>query len=228
MTPDETKPVRRVLDAGTTIDDLKAYMEPFAAHLGYKFNTETEFVDDVLESELVVLERDGDVYCPCRMRTGDPKEDLKIVCPCIPFYSDQFAAMQKCWCGLFIRTDVEDGAELIGVIEEPHAGSLVDVPVARFEDFAPGSVRHVKIGKRDIVVARVDDEVFALSNLCRHAFGPLSDGFTDGYMLTCPWHGWRYDVRTGTTDHPDAHVSTFPAFVRNGEVFVTVALGRAR
>ncbi|HEY5539942.1 MAG TPA: ferredoxin-thioredoxin reductase catalytic domain-containing protein [Coriobacteriia bacterium] len=228
MTPDEARLIRRVLPAGTTVDDLKAYMEPFAAHLGYKLNTETEFVHDVLESELLLLERDGDVYCPCRMRTGDPKEDLKIVCPCIPFYADQFAAMQKCWCGLFIRTDVQDGAELIGVIDEPHPGTLIDVPVARFDDIAPGGVRHIKIGKRDIAVVRVEDEVFALSNLCRHAFGPLSDGFTDGYILTCPWHGWNYDVRTGTTDHPDAHVSTYPAFVRDGEVLVTVALGRSR
>ena len=227
MTPEEA-PKRRVFAPGTTIDDLKAHMSPFAAHLGYKFNTEADFVADVLESELALLDRDGDLYCPCRMRTGDPKEDLKIVCPCIPFYADQFAAMRKCWCGLFIRTDVEDGAELIGVIEEPAVGTSVDVPVARMFDFAPGSARHVKIGKRDITVVRVGDEVFALSNLCRHAFGPLSDGFVDGYWLVCPWHGWRYDVRTGATDHPNASVSTLPAMVRDGEVLVTVALGRSR
>jgi ferredoxin-thioredoxin reductase catalytic chain len=228
MTPADEKPVRRVFPSGTTIDDLKAYMGPFAAHLGYKFNTETDFVDDVLDSEIQILERDGDVYCPCRMRTSDPTEDLKIICPCIPFYTDQFAAMQKCWCGLFIRTDVEDGADLIGVIEEPPAGTLVDVPVARFDDLTPGSARHVKIGKRDIAVVRVGDEVFALSNVCRHAFGPLSEGFVDGYCLACPWHGWRYDVRSGTTDHPNADVSTFPTVVRDGEVLVTVALGRSR
>jgi ferredoxin-thioredoxin reductase catalytic chain len=224
----ENRPARSMFGPGTTTDDLKAYMGPFARQLGYKFNTESDFVDDVLESELVVLERDGDVYCPCRMRTGDPKEDLKIICPCIPFYADQFAAMQKCWCGLFIRTDVEDGADLIGVIEEPEAGTLVEVPVARLDALPSGSVRHVKIGKRDLAVARVGDEVFALSNLCRHAFGPLSDGFVDGYSLLCPWHGWRYDVRDGTTDHPNADVSTFPVTVRDGEVLVSVPVGRLR
>jgi ferredoxin-thioredoxin reductase catalytic chain len=210
------------------MDDLKEYMGSFVERLGYKFNTETDFVDDVLQSELLILERDGDVYCPCRMRSGDPKQDLEITCPCIPFHADQFAAMRKCWCGLFIRTDVEDGADLLGVIEEPEPGAPVEVPVARFEDLADGSVRRVKIGKRDLAIARVADDVFALSNLCRHAFGPLSDGFVDGYTLTCPWHGWRYDVRTGVTDHPDADVATFPVAVRNGEVLVTVALGRAR
>ena len=128
-------------------------------------------------SEIEILERDGDVFCPCRIRTGDPKEDLKIVCPCIPFFRDQFAALGKCWCGLFIRTDVEDGAELIGVIEEPEPGTSVEVPVCRLEDLAENTARHVKIGKNDIAVVRVGDEVFALSNVCqprvRPAFGGL-------------------------------------------------------
>ncbi|MDZ4168129.1 MAG: Rieske 2Fe-2S domain-containing protein [Coriobacteriia bacterium] len=220
--------MRRVFFEGTTVDDLKAYMGPFAERLGYKFNTEIEFVDEVLESELVVLERDGDVYCPCRVRVGDPKEDLKIVCPCIPFYLDEFAALRKCWCGLFIREDVEDGADLIGVIEQPEPGTQVDVPVCLVEDLQPGTARHVKVGKVDLAVVRVGEEVFALSNVCRHAFAPLDEGFVDGYALVCPWHGWRYDVRDGTTDHPNADVRTFPAMIRNGEVLVTVPLGRAR
>lgn len=218
----DPNPVRRRFDAGTTAADLKAYMGPFAERLGYKFNTETDFVDEVLASELEILDRDGDVYCPCRIRTGDPKEDLKIVCPCIPFYRDQFAALRKCWCGLFILSDVEDGSELIGVIEEPEPGARIEVPVCRLEDLAPGQARHVKVGKSDIAVVRVGEEVFALSNVCRHAFAPLVDGFVDGFHLICPWHGWRYDVRDGTTDHPGADVRAFEAFTRDGIVFVAV------
>lgn len=217
---------RRVFSAGTTIEDLKSYMGPFAERLGYKFNTETEFVDEVLQSEIEILERDGDVYCPCRIRTGDPKEDIKIICPCIPFYRDQFASIQKCWCGLFVLNSVEDGADLIGVIEEAEAGAIVEVPVARLVDLPNGTARHVKIGKSDIAIVRTGEEVFALSNVCRHAFAPLSEGYVDGYHLICPWHGWRYDVRDGTTDHPNADVRTFPVSVRDGDVFVSVALGR--
>ena len=95
-------------------------MAPFVATLGYKFNT-----DDGLRATWCSTAssrssaRDGDVFCPCRVRTGVYPEDVKIVCPCIPFYLDDFAAMRKCWCGLFIRTDVEDGSELHGVIERP-------------------------------------------------------------------------------------------------------------
>ncbi|MGB4593635.1 MAG: Rieske 2Fe-2S domain-containing protein [Coriobacteriia bacterium] len=212
--------VRRRFGPGTTINDLKEYMGPFADRLGYKFNTETDFVDEVLSSEIEILERDGDVYCPCRVRTGDPKEDLKIVCPCIPFFRDQFAGMSKCWCGLFILKSVEDGGDLLGVVEEP-VGS-VDVPVFRVEDLPPGQIRHVKVGKKDLAVARVADEFFVLANVCRHAFAPLSEGYMDGYSVMCPWHGWRYDVRDGTTDHPDADVRTYPVKVVDDEVIVTL------
>ncbi|MDO8964597.1 MAG: Rieske 2Fe-2S domain-containing protein, partial [Coriobacteriia bacterium] len=60
--------------------------------------------------------------------------------------------------------------------------------------------------------------------VCRHAFAPLSEGFTEGYFVMCPWHGWRYDVRDGTTDHPGADVRTYPVTVRGDEVFVSVAV----
>lgn len=214
--------MRRMFDEGTSIKDLKAFMTPFVARLGYKFNTETEFVDEVLASELEILEQTGDIYCPCRIRSGDPKEDLKIVCPCIPFYRDEFAAIKKCWCGLFILNEVEDGEELLGVVGEPEGS--VEVPVFLVDDLPDGQIRHVKVGKRDIAVARVAKEFFALSNVCRHAFAPLAEGFMDGHYVMCPWHGWRYDVRDGTTNHPNADVKTYPVTVKDGEVFVTVDL----
>ncbi|HSQ21510.1 MAG TPA: Rieske 2Fe-2S domain-containing protein [Coriobacteriia bacterium] len=224
MSDTSERQVRRRFPAGTTIADLKEYMVPFVATLGYKLNTETEFVDEVLASEIEILDATGDVYCPCRVRTGDPKEDMQIVCPCIPFHAEQFAAMRKCWCGLFIRTGVADGADLLGVIDEPEAGTVVEVPVCRIDDLAPGHVKHVKVGKADIVLARTGDEFFALSNVCRHAFGPLADGVLEGYEVMCPWHGWRYDVRTGATDHPDADVKTYPVTVRDCEVLISVTL----
>lgn len=216
----EERPVRRRFREGTTIEDLKRYMAPFADSLGYKFNTETEFVDEVLSSEIEILEATGDVYCPCRIRTGDPKEDIKIICPCIPFYRDQFAGLRKCWCGLFIRQDVADGSELMGVIEEPKAGEPLEIPLVRVGDLQPGDARHIKVGKTDLALVRVGDEFFALSNLCRHAYGPLAEGVVEGYFVVCPWHGWRYDVRTGATDHPDADVRTFPVLAREGLVYL--------
>jgi len=220
---EDARPVRRRFAQGTTIEDLKTYMEPFAASLGYKFNTETEFVDEVLASEIEILDASGDVYCPCRIRTGDPKEDIKIICPCIYFYRDQFATIRKCWCGLFIRQDVEDGAELMGVIDEPEAGTPIQVPLCRVDDLCPGEVRRFTVKNRDIALVRVEAEFYAISDLCRHAYGPLSEGLVDGYHLVCPWHGWRYDVRTGTTDHPDSDVKTYRVTVSGEYVMLDLS-----
>ncbi len=220
MSPARERP--RQFPEGTTADDLRGYMAPYVARLGFRFNDDEEFVQAVLESEIEILERDGDVFCPCRVRTGDPREDRMIVCPCIHFYLDSFSAMGKCWCGLFVRTDVEHGADLHGVIEEPEGE--YEVRVLAVDDLCDGQATQVTVGKRQLAVARVDGGFFAVSNVCKHWGAPLGDGYVDGYDLMCPWHGWRFDVRTGATDHPDSDVRTYPVTVRDGEVFVTVEL----
>ncbi len=204
---------------GVSADDLRAYMAPFVERLGYRFNTDEEFVEVTLGSLLDVIGQTGDAYCPCRVRSGDSKEDARIVCPCIPFHMAEFAAMRKCWCGLFIRTDVEDGSTLHGVVEVPEGA--VEVRAAAVDDMADGQARRVRIGGRDVALFRVDGRFYALSDVCRHAFAPLAEGYMDGHVVMCPWHGWRYDVRDGTTDHPDADVRTYAVTVRDGEVFVT-------
>ena len=216
----EDAPVRRRFPQGTTVGDLRAFMEPFAARLGYRFNDDEEFVAEVLESEIEILERDGDLFCPCRVRTFDPKEDVRIVCPCIPFYLDEFAASRKCWCGLFVRTDVEDGSELHGVVEVPEGP--VEVRVAAVGDLCDGQGVEVRVGKKKYALFRVDGEFFCLANICKHWGAPLGEGFLDGHFVMCPWHGWRFDVRDGSTDHPDSDVRTYPVTERGGEVFVTL------
>jgi nitrite reductase/ring-hydroxylating ferredoxin subunit len=212
--------VRRRFEEGTTIEDLKTYMAPFVATLGFRFNDDEEFVEEVLESELEVLDRDGDVFCPCRVRTGDPKEDVKIVCPCIPFYLDQFNAMQKCWCGLFVRIDVEDGSALHGIVEVPEGP--VEVRVAAVGDLVDGQGRVVTVGKKKLALFLAGGEFYCLANVCKHWGAPLGEGYLDGYFVMCPWHGWRFDVRDGTTDHPGADVRVYDVTARDGEVFVTV------
>jgi nitrite reductase/ring-hydroxylating ferredoxin subunit len=219
---DSERPARRRFAEGTTVEDLKEFMAPFAARLGFRFNDDDEFVDEVLESEIEILERDGDIFCPCRVRTGDSREDVRIVCPCIPFYLDQFNAIQKCWCGLFVRSDVEDGSALHGVIEEPEGP--VDVRVAAEDDLCDGQGVEVMVGKKKYALFRVDGEYYCLANICKHWGAPLAEGFLDGHFVMCPWHGWRFDVRDGTTDHPDSDVRTFPVTVRDGEVFVTLQI----
>jgi nitrite reductase (NADH) small subunit len=72
------------------------------------------------------------------------------------------------------------------------------VGVGRVTDFAPGAGRMVVVAGRHIALFRLGDEFFAIDNLCLHRAGPLCDGQIDNGVVTCPWHGWSYEIRTGT------------------------------
>ncbi len=94
--------------------------------------------------------------------------------------------------------------------------------VAATSDIQPGTMRYVEVDGLPIALANVGGTIYAFGDACRHEGGPLSAVALIGDTVTCPWHGWRYDVRTGRTDHPHANVRTYPVSVREGEVFVRV------
>jgi 3-phenylpropionate/trans-cinnamate dioxygenase ferredoxin subunit len=80
----------------------------------------------------------------------------------------------------------------------------------------------VVVGDLEVVVARGDDEFFALQNLCSHAAVPLSEGEVEDCQIECWLHGSRFDLRTGKpTGLPATEpVATFPVDVRTDGVYV--------
>ncbi len=93
--------------------------------------------------------------------------------------------------------------------------------VASTDDLPPGSGREVIVADRVVALFRVGDEFYALDGLCPHAGGPLGEGCLTGTRVTCPWHGWQFDVTTG--QHclaPNIVHTTFPVIVEDGSVFV--------
>jgi nitrite reductase/ring-hydroxylating ferredoxin subunit len=95
------------------------------------------------------------------------------------------------------------------------------VTVARVEDIPPGTVAAVTAGEEEIALAHVDGEFFATQQHCLHLKGPLGEGRIDDHVLTCPWHGWQYDVRTGENEFDRAiQLRTYPVRVHDGEVQV--------
>lgn len=55
----------------------------------------------------------------------------------------------------------------------------------------------VLVHGRHVALFRLDDGFFAIDNLCLHQAGPLCEGEIERDIVTCPWHGWSYDIRTG-------------------------------
>jgi 3-phenylpropionate/trans-cinnamate dioxygenase ferredoxin subunit len=76
--------------------------------------------------------------------------------------------------------------------------------VARRDEIAPGQAKAVTVDDLMIAIVNLDGEIFAVDNICTHAFAVLTEGpLVDG-QLQCPLHGARFDVRTGAVTAPPA------------------------
>ena len=69
--------------------------------------------------------------------------------------------------------------------------------VAEVSEIPQGGTKIVEVGGVDIFVANVEGSFYALSNKCTHVGGPLGEGKLTGNIIQCPWHGSKFDVRTG-------------------------------
>jgi 3-phenylpropionate/trans-cinnamate dioxygenase ferredoxin subunit len=69
--------------------------------------------------------------------------------------------------------------------------------LAKLDDIAPGGMKYVRVGEREICLCRVGDDAFAVARRCGHQNAPLDQGALDGGVLTCPLHDAQFDVRTG-------------------------------
>lgn len=82
----------------------------------------------------------------------------------------------------------------------------------------------VEVGGQEIALFKVGEEVYAIENECPHREGPLGEGELEEDIVTCPFHAWQVNVRTGeVVFNPNIRARTFPCKVEGGEVFVAVA-----
>jgi nitrite reductase/ring-hydroxylating ferredoxin subunit len=97
------------------------------------------------------------------------------------------------------------------------------VKVAALADVPPGSGKCVEAGGKQIALFNVGGTLHAIDNTCLHRGGPLGEGELEGTIVTCPWHGWQYDVRTGENEFDRAiALRTYEVRVEDGEVKIAV------
>jgi 3-phenylpropionate/trans-cinnamate dioxygenase ferredoxin subunit len=95
---------------------------------------------------------------------------------------------------------------------------------AEFEDLEAGKL--VEAGGQSIAVFNVGGNYYAIENTCPHRGGPLAEGMMAGEEVICPWHGSRFDVKTGSVLTPPARqgVRSFPVRISGDDVEVEVDL----
>lgn len=71
--------------------------------------------------------------------------------------------------------------------------------LANKKDIPPGKSIVVLIPDgREVALFNINGQIHALENACPHMGGPLGEGEVEDCFVTCPWHGWQFDVRNGS------------------------------
>jgi glycine betaine catabolism B len=76
------------------------------------------------------------------------------------------------------------------------------VKVAEINEIMPSQMKEVDVDGQKILIANVNGEYYAIGSICTHEGGPLADGTLHDYEVECPWHGSKFDIRTGQVTNP--------------------------
>ena len=94
---------------------------------------------------------------------------------------------------------------------------------ASLSEVAAGTIKEVQVGGKTVALANVGGLFFAIDNTCLHRGGPLGEGQLEANVVTCPWHGWQFNVTTGkAVMNPDEGVACYRTEVRGDAVFIDV------
>lgn len=84
------------------MEKLREQMKRYADKVGIKLNPDKKIVDSILLGLLKKKEKFGEIYCPCRVVTGNKEKDKEIICPCV-FHRGEIELQGHCLCNLFVR-----------------------------------------------------------------------------------------------------------------------------
>jgi 3-phenylpropionate/trans-cinnamate dioxygenase ferredoxin component len=78
------------------------------------------------------------------------------------------------------------------------------IKIGETKDIQSSQMKAVDVNGERICVANVEGKYYAIGNVCTHVGGPLAEGKLEGFEVECPWHGSKFDVRTGKVVRPPA------------------------
>lgn len=97
------------------------------------------------------------------------------------------------------------------------------VKIGRSEDIPEGVPRQFDVAGRKVAVYRLGGALHAMDGVCPHRGGPVGEGTVENGIAACPWHGWRFEVKTGQcVNAPGTRQAVFPVREEGGDVVVEV------
>src|SRR5574338_144620 len=99
------------------------------------------------------------------------------------------------------------------------------VIVGKTSEISSGKMQRVTADGKDILVVNVDGHYYAIDDTCTHAGGSLADGKLEGSIVTCDWHGAKFDCKTGKLHSFPAKIkdlSSYKVVVESDNIFLEV------
>lgn len=75
---------------------------------------------------------------------------------------------------------------------------IQQLKVAGPNEIMDGGSKIITVEGRSIAIFRIKNQYFAITNQCLHRGGPLGEGEVKNYEVTCPWHGWKFNLSDGS------------------------------
>jgi nitrite reductase/ring-hydroxylating ferredoxin subunit len=96
------------------------------------------------------------------------------------------------------------------------------VKVAETKDVQASQMVAVNVNGEKVCLSNVNGKYYAIGNVCTHMGGPLGEGKLEEYIVQCPWHGSRFDIRSGEVVRPPAMrpESTYEIKVENNNILI--------
>ena len=99
------------------------------------------------------------------------------------------------------------------------------IAAGKASEITGGSMRKIAVDGRDILLANIDGNYFAVDDTCTHSGASLSEGKLEGESIVCGWHGAQFSCKTGCLEKFPAKINDLKSYnviVETGEVFIEV------
>ncbi|NUN16639.1 MAG: Rieske 2Fe-2S domain-containing protein [Myxococcales bacterium] len=98
---------------------------------------------------------------------------------------------------------------------------MAEFKIARLRDLSEGCGLQVDVGGDAVALFRVQGKVYATSGTCPHKGGPLGDGEVNNGYVSCPWHGWQFEIMTGQCHgRASKSIITYPVRVDSEYIYI--------
>lgn len=96
------------------------------------------------------------------------------------------------------------------------------VKVLTTKDIGNGEMKAMNFGNETVCIINLGGGFYAINNICTHEGGPLNEGTLDNFEIECPWHGAKFDIRTGEVKAPPAErpVSIYQVKIQGDEILI--------